>query len=103
MISETYDCQSALTDEQVVEFCRNGFLILEGVVPEQINRRTFGFVDKNPSLEPLEILDEDWFVEAVIKNPQAVGVVRSLLGKNFKLPEQLANHRVECPRAVISN
>ena len=100
MIDETYDCSPTLTDQQVIEFCQNGFLILEAVVPDEINRRTLSFLDKHPSLEPVEILDEDWFVESVIKNPQATGAVRSLLGKKFKLPKMMSNHRVECPRSL---
>ncbi len=98
MTDGTYDCNPTLTDQQVIEFCQNGFLILEAVVPDEINHRTLRFLDKHSSQAPVEILDEDWFVSAVIKNPQAAGAVRSLLGKDFKLPKIMSNHRVECPR-----
>ena len=101
MIDGTYDCKPTLTDQQVIDFCGNGFLVLEAVVPDEVNRRTLGFLDKHPSLEPVEILDEDWFVEGVIKNPRAAGAVRSLLGKDLKLPKIMSNHRVECPRPLI--
>ena len=106
MIDETYNCEPTLTDPQVVDFCKNGFILLEGVVPDEINRHTCSFLDEHitigtvGAIEPTEILQEDWFVEGVIKNPQAAGAVRSLLGKNFKLPKIMSNHRVECPRTI---
>jgi hypothetical protein len=81
--------------------------MLEGVVPDEINRRTLECLKDNPGTEvgvnayqPDDIVNEDWFVEGVIQNPQAAGAVRSLLGKNFKLPAYISNHRVECPRTV---
>ena len=36
----TYECPPTLTDTQVLEFCKKGFLMLEGVVPDEINQRT---------------------------------------------------------------
>ena len=94
---QRYDCKATLTDQQVLDFCRNGFLILEGVVSEAINQRVTDYLDVNPSDEPVEILDQGWFVDAVIKNPQAAGAVRSLLGKDFQLPYVISNHRIHCP------
>ena len=93
----THDCEPTLDDNQVVEFCKTGFLMLDGVVPDEINRRTLEFVNDNPSLQPIEILNQDWFDEHVIKNTQAVGAVRSLLGRDVGLPITIANHRSECP------
>ena len=93
----THSCRPTLTDSQVLEFCKQGYLLLEGVVPDEINRRTISFLDKYPSHEPTEILTEDWFVDNVILNPQASGAVRSLLSQNFGLPIIMSNHRVMCP------
>ena len=59
--------------------------------------RARAFLEKNSSHEPTEILYEDWFLDGVIKNPQAAGAVRSLLGVNFGLPLLMSNHRVEYP------
>ena len=70
-----HDCSPTLTDRQVLEFCAKGFLMLEGVVPEDINRKTCAFVDSDPGMEPNDILSESWFDEAVIKNPRAIGAV----------------------------
>ena len=106
MRGEIYDCEPTLTDQQVIEFCKNGFMMLEAVVPDDINRRTPEFVDRNADLSPLtatigaEIMDEAWFVDHIIKNQQAAGAVRSLLGKDFISPMIMSNHRVECPHAT---
>ena len=100
MVDQIYDCEPTLTDQQVIEFCQKGFIILEGVVSDDINHRVSNFLDEHPHLEPIEILAEDWFVDGVLKNPQAAGAVRSLLGKDFKLPMIMSNHRVECPRTL---
>ena len=117
-INRIFDCESTLTDTQVLEFCKNGFLILEGVVDDDINQRTCDYLDgKIPaepsyvpeglthedlerirnSHEPSTIFLEDWFVEHVVLNPQVTGVVRSLLGRNVGLPVLMSLHRAECP------
>ena len=44
---ETYDCKPTLTDTQVLEFCKQGFLMLESVVPHAINQRTSEFIEKH--------------------------------------------------------
>ena len=116
--NRTFDCAPTLTDTEVLEFCRNGFLILEGVVPDEINRRTCdylnGDIPANPSFipegftnedmerirdshEPTTLILEDWFIEHVLTNPQLAGALRSLLGKNVGLPVLLSRHSVECP------
>ena len=116
--NRTFDCRPTLTDTQVLEFCRNGFLVLEGVVPDEINRRTCdylnGEIPANPSYipdgftdedlerlrnshEPTTLILEDWFVEQVLLNPQLAGALRSLLGKNVGLPVLLSKHSVQCP------
>ena len=94
----THDCPPTLDDEGVLAFCKTGFLVLEGVVDDETNRRTNEFVDDHDQMEPTEILEEDWFVEGVIKNTQAAGAVRSLLGKDFGLPILMSNHRVHTPQ-----
>ena len=97
----TYDCEPTLTDSQVLEFCKKGFLMLEGVVPDEINRRTVDYLEEAASgqrgNEPTELLNKDWFMGNVILNSQAAGAMRSLLGKGFGLPILVSNHRVTCP------
>ena len=40
----TYDCDPTLNDSEVLEFCKNGFLLLENVVPDDVNEKTLGFM-----------------------------------------------------------
>ena len=114
----TFDCEPTLTDSQVLEFCREGHLLLKGVVPDEINQRTCAWLDgdipANPSYipdgltkadldrirsthEPSSIFLEAWFVEYVLLNPQLAGAMRSLLGPNVGLPVLASHHRAECP------
>ncbi len=92
--AEAANREPTLTDSQVVEFCKQGFLMLEGVVPDDINRRAFDFIEEHGHVP---IREEDWFVEQVLLNEEAAGVVRSLLGANFAIPTGVANHRIKCP------
>ena len=91
-----HDCDPTMTDTQVLDFCKKGFLMLEAVVGDDINRRTVEFVENRGS-EPSEILEQDWFMDNVILQPDAAGAVRSLLGRDFGLPVLVSNHRVTCP------
>ena len=94
----TYDCEPTLNDLQVLEFCHNGYLMLEGVVPDEINKRTTQFLEEHTGETFGKIVDEDWFVDNVLTNPQAAGAVRSLLGKDFSLTmPYMANHQAEGP------
>ena len=47
MINQIYDCEPTLTDQQVIEFCQKGFIILEGVVSDEVNRRVSDFLDEH--------------------------------------------------------
>jgi ectoine hydroxylase-related dioxygenase (phytanoyl-CoA dioxygenase family) len=93
----SYDCPPTLDDSGVLEFCRNGYLMLEAVVPDRINRQVLDYLDGLGVPEPTAILVEDWFVEGVIQNAQAAGAVRSLLGPDFRLPGLMSNHREQGP------
>src|SRR5713101_3495682 len=93
----TYECQPTLNDTQVLEFCKKGFLMLDGIVPAEINLRAVDYLEAHPQSEPTGILREDWFFKNVIVHPQVAGAVRSLLGPNFGLPILMSNHRVQCP------
>ena len=77
---KTYDCEPTMTDTEVLEFCKNGYLMLEGVVPDDVNRRTMEYCDQHSYMEPSGILLEDWFVENVIVHPAAAGAVPLSLG-----------------------
>jgi hypothetical protein len=115
----TFDCDPTLNDSRVIEFCREGFLLLRGVVPDEINRRTCDYLDgkieANPiyipdgltqedlkrirkTHEPSTILLEQWFIENVLLNDRLAGVMRSLLGRHIGLPVMVSHHGVECPQ-----
>ena len=68
-MKRTHDCAPTLNDRQVLEFCKNGFLMLEAVVPNEINRRTIDYLEAHPEAEPTGILQEPWFRDQVILNP----------------------------------
>ena len=97
---ETWECAPTLNDTEIMEMCANGYLVLEAVVPDEINRKVLDFLSGDIAVdyEPTELLDEDWFIEHIILNPQAAGAIRSLLGNNFHLPMLISNHRAECPQ-----
>ena len=90
----TADCEPSLTDTQVLEFCRKGFLFFEAVVPDDVNRRVFDFI---PEHGQNALRQQDWFVDNVLLNTPVAGAVRSLLGANFALPVGISNHLMECP------
>ena len=41
---QTFECAPTLTDLQVLDFCRNGYLVLEGVVEDDVNQRVTEFL-----------------------------------------------------------
>lgn len=100
MTDATWDCEPTLNDQQVIDFCKNGYLLLEGVVPGEVNRRVLAYLSDHSESDVSALLGEPWFVESVIRNPQAAGAVRSLLGSNCTAPQILTNHRFDCPRPV---
>jgi hypothetical protein len=117
--SWTFDCEPSLNDSQVLEFCRQGYVMLEGVVPDDINRRTCDYLEGKTaaapthvpagmsavdleriraSHEPSGIFLEDWFRQNVLLNPQLAGVMRSLLGAKVGLPVLASHHGTQCPQ-----
>ena len=117
--NRTFDCDPTLTDHQMLEFCRRGYLLLQGVVLDEINQHTCDYLDGKIEIDPFQIPDhmvladlerirkthepssillEQWFLNQVILNSQAAGAIRSILGKNAGLPILMSNHRVECPQ-----
>ena len=116
--ARTFDCAPSLSDSEVLAFCRDGHLLLPGVVPEEINRHVCDWLDRKvpatPSYvpeglthadlqrmrgthEPSGILLEEWFLEHVLLNPRLAGVMRSLLGPDVGLPVLVSHHLMQCP------
>ena len=93
-----HDCPPTLDDQGVIDFCRDGFVIFPGVVPDEINSKAIDYVDNiDSNLTPPDLAHTDWFVDGVLKNPQAAGAVRALLGRDFALPVRIHNHRGPLP------
>jgi len=61
----TFDCEPTLTDSQVAEFCREGHLLLPGVVPDEINERTCDYLEGKIPLQTLQAHVDYGFYEAV--------------------------------------
>ena len=119
LATHTFDGEPTLNDTQVLDFCRDGYLMLPGVVPNEINQRSRDYLDgkipSNPSTipagmtaedierirasrEPSTIFLEDWYMEHVLLNPELCGVMRSLLGKNVGLPVLASRHTSDKPQ-----
>ncbi len=90
------DIRPSLTDEEVLEFCRTGIFTLEGVIPECTNRWVFEYLDQEGA-DPHQLVRDECFIEEVLLHPAVAGVIRSLLGVQFQLPEWIANHRLAGP------
>ncbi|MCZ6678322.1 MAG: phytanoyl-CoA dioxygenase family protein [Candidatus Poribacteria bacterium] len=90
------DVKPTLTDQDVLDFCRTGFLLLEGVIPDSTNRWVFEHLDREDA-QPNQLVTDARFVEEVLLHPEVAGAVRSLLGQNFQLPDWMANHRLVGP------
>ncbi|RAP77913.1 phytanoyl-CoA dioxygenase family protein [Paenibacillus montanisoli] len=90
-----------LTDEDVIQFCLNGYIMYEGVIPEEINRQVYAYLEEHDSGEPSEILKQPFFIDGVLLNETVAGAVRSLLGENFMLPHLMSNHRSVKPRESL--
>ena len=97
-----HDSKATLTDSQVLEFCKNGYLLLEGVVADDVNRMTREYLEDDSYYEPTGILEQEWFRDGVILNREAAGAVRSLLGAGFHSPVLMSNHRVTGPHPATS-
>lgn len=54
---ETFDCDATIT--QVMEFCRRGFLVLEGIVPPEIDRKTLESLDAFYATQPEDLPDSN--------------------------------------------
>lgn len=93
----THDCPATLTDGEVLDFCKQGFMMFPGVVDADVNQRTLEYLQTRASPEPTEMVDLDWFREGVLLQPTVAGAVRSLLGARFALPNLMSSHRMETP------
>ena len=52
----TFDCEPTLTDTQVLQFCRDGYLHLQGVVPDEINQRTYDYLNPTATSQSIRVI-----------------------------------------------
>jgi hypothetical protein len=85
------DIQPTMTDRDVMDFVARGYVLLEGVVSDDIRQRYEALPDR--SLAPLVQTRE--FIEGLFLNPEVAGVARSLLGTDFLVPTKAHHHLYE--------
>jgi hypothetical protein len=79
-----------MTDREVLSFCRDGYLMLPGVVESDVNEAVMAFCERGGAEGPS---DDNWYVDNVTLNPVLMGVIRSLLGADFGYFPFTALHR----------
>ena len=55
--SRTFDCGSSLGDNEVLDFCRNGYLIFENIISDDTNKKTLDYLKGISEVNPLYIPD----------------------------------------------
>ena len=107
----TSQIEPTLSDSQVLDFCKKGYLICPAAVGPEINQRVVDYVNEIVQVRPelraprrsgeieyhLPLLEKEWFVKSVLLNEQAAGAIRSLLGQDFTLPIIISDHRAQTP------
>ena len=89
----TFDCEPTLSDLDVLAFCQTGFLMLNGIVPEDINKRVVEYYEQEDRPSGGPPIKEQWYLDNVQLNPRLTGVLRSLLGRNFGYFDYVSSHR----------
>ena len=91
------DIRPTMTDMEVLDFCKKGFLILEGVIPDSTNKWVSDLMNQKSSGKMEWLAREERFIDEVLRYPEVAGVARSLLGETFQMPDWIANHRLVGP------
>ena len=76
---QTYDCEPTLNDSEVLEFCKNGYMLLDRVVPSEINKKVTAWVNEPAGKAHVEnyinlddryqdLAREQWFKDNVLLN-----------------------------------
>ncbi|MBH05591.1 MAG: hypothetical protein CMJ20_04650 [Phycisphaeraceae bacterium] len=80
--------QPTMTDDDVMDFVAKGYVILEGIIDDTWNRTCA----TSPSGPAETLAQTPEFIKEVLLHPQASGIVRSLLGENFRVPTGAQHH-----------
>ncbi len=89
------DVQPTMDDKRVMDFVSNGYVVLEGIVSDAFNRKC----EMLPGGQIDEFIHTPEFLKEVLMQPEAAGVTRSLLGKNFFVPITAHHHLFEAPHS----
>jgi hypothetical protein len=87
------DVKPTMTDSDVMDFVAQGYVLLESIIGEDFNRQC----DTLPPGNANTFITSDDFIKEVLLHPKLAGVVRSLLGENFQLPNGGHHHFYEAP------
>ena len=84
----THDGPATLDDEGGLDFCKRGFVVLEGAVAEPVNARAHAWLEEwgMRGVGEHELLRQQWFIDGCLKSPALTGVLRALLGAGYGLP-----------------
>lgn len=97
--SDVSTVNPTMTDVDVLDFCKKGILILPSVIDDTTNRWVYDYLDREGA-KPNDLVTDPRYVEEVLFHPKVAGVVRSLLGAGFQLPDWMANHRLVGTKAA---
>ena len=83
-----HDCEPSLDDKAVLDFCCDGFIILDGACDPATAERAARWHDDHAvyGVSDADLMRQEWFIDGVLRNATLGGVLRSLLGSNFGLP-----------------
>ena len=65
----SFDCEATLTDSQVLEFCRAGFLIIPAAVPPEINQRAIDYLEGRGATAPIAVPEVALNVAVILTYP----------------------------------
>jgi len=82
-----------MADDDVMDFVALGYVLLEGVIDEDFNRKCLDLEKGNVDA----FVVSDAFTQKVLLHPNVAGSVRSLLGRDFLVPSGGHHHVIEAP------
>jgi hypothetical protein len=85
------EIRATMTDRDVARFVCQGYVLLEAVIPDAVNRAIREFIHSGQ--EGRQNMFANGLVEQVTLNSDCLGVVRSLLGEGFEVPANYHVHR----------
>ena len=82
------EVRPTLGDDAVMEFVATGFVLLEGIIDDDFNRRCQDLPRGNCDA----FIASPAFTERVLLHPEVAGIARTLLGEDFQVPRGGHHH-----------